>query len=109
MRFVGDQLGASVTQKFKLRLFEPVAINTRALPDATLSNAYTAKLKATSGSKPYAWALSSGTLPSGLDFNTNTAIITGMPTTTGTVTNLVFRVTDSLGGIATRTMSLTIE
>lgn len=105
---VTDQLGATVSRKFKLRVFEPVAIDTKKLPDGTLSNAYSAKLKASSGSQPYTWMLSNS-LPAGLNFDITNAIVSGVPTTTGAVTNIVFKITDSLGGQTQQVFSLTIR
>lgn len=49
-----------------------------------------------SGGVPaYSFSLAAGTLPAGLSLNTSTGAITGTPTTAGTASGLVLRVTDS--------------
>lgn len=54
-----------------------------ALPAATQNAAYTATLTATEGAPPYAWAVISGTLPTGLSLNGDTGVISGTPTDSG--------------------------
>jgi hypothetical protein len=65
-------------------------------------------LKAKAGKKPYAWSLVVGSIPSGLTFDPAIASITGAPTAIGD-SNLTFRVADSLGGSAEKTLTLSIR
>lgn len=60
-------------------------ITTSSLPSATVGAPYNANLNASSGTLPYSWAITSGTLPSGLSLNSAspTATITGTPTVAG--------------------------
>ena len=54
------------------------------LPNAWVNSPYSDALSATGGSGSYSFAVSSGSLPSGLTLNPNTGAIGGTPTTTGT-------------------------
>ena len=79
------------------------------LPEAKHSLAYSAALDATGGTTPYtAWALSSGSLPTGVSLDTSTGIVSGTPTATGSFTPH-FTVTDALGlTSAAAALSLTV-
>ena len=57
------------------------------------------------------YGLLSGTLPTNLTLNTNTGLITGIPTlvTEETITSFTIRVTDNLGNIRDRTFSIIIS
>jgi len=71
-----------------------VAIVTTSLPGATLSTAYSQRIIGSGGTAPYAWSITSGSLPAGLVLDTSYGTITGTPTTTGT-SNFTIRLTDS--------------
>jgi hypothetical protein len=103
---VADQTEATITRKFRFKIVEPLDITTQALADGVVSNAYRAKLKAIRGDKPYTWT-NTVELPPGLTLD-STGEITGMPTTNGLFTNIVFRVTDPLGGSKQKAFSLSI-
>ena len=62
--------------------------------------------EATGGDTPLAYTLT-GTLPTGLSFNSNTRVLSGTPTQTGTFV-LVYTVTDVDGDIAVSNLSLTV-
>lgn len=70
-------------------------ITTTALPTGKVGTAYAFTLQATGGSGVYTWSVQSGTLPSGLSLNSATGAISGIPTTAGFFTPLVFKVTDA--------------
>lgn len=65
-----------------------------ALSAGTPGLAYTQTLSTSGGASPYTYAVTAGSLPSGLSLNTSTGVISGTPTTTGTASFTV-RVTDS--------------
>ena len=73
---------------------------------ATTSVAYSQSFVASGGTAPYTYALSvnSGTLPTGLSFNTGTGVLSGTPTTSGTV-NFTVTGTDSSTGTGPYTAS----
>lgn len=72
-----------------------LTIMTSALPSGQVGTAYSATLIANGGSTPYAWRITSGTLPSGLSLNSSTGLISGNPTVGMNATPLTFLVTDS--------------
>jgi hypothetical protein len=72
-----------------------ITITTTSLPNGSVDNAYTTTLAATGGTTPYTWAVTSGTLPGGLNLNPASGVISGTPTTAITATPLTFTVTDS--------------
>ena len=71
------------------------AVTTGALPAATVGTAYSQALAASGGIAPYAWTITSGTLPACLTIN-SAGVVSGTPNAAcvGT-TNLTFKVTDS--------------
>ena len=88
----------------------PLSIATTGLPLGTAGTAYTASLAASSGTAPYKWSISSGSLPPGLTLSASTGAISGTPTGAGTSSFRVV-VTDSeeTPVTATTELSLTIE
>src|SRR5580658_151095 len=82
------------TQSFTLTVL-PLGIITAALHGGILYTAYTGKLSASGGRRPYKWSLKprSGTLPPGLRL-TSAGVITGTPDATGTYT-FTIKVTDT--------------
>jgi outer membrane protein OmpA-like peptidoglycan-associated protein len=86
-----------------------LSITTGSLASGTYGVAYSLSLTATGGSGTYsAWALTSGSLPTGLTLNTTTGVISGTPTATASATPLTFRVTDSVNATASKNFTLTI-
>ena len=88
--------------------FKTLGITTSSLPTGTVGVAYSKTLAATGGTGTYTWSLHSGTLPPGLTLTTSAGTITGTPTTAGTTSGLVFRVTDAKGSFVTSS-SLTLK
>jgi hypothetical protein len=72
----------------------PLTVVTSALGPATAGYAYTAKLDASGGTKPYSWSLAAGSLPPGLTLHASTGEITGTPVSAGTF-DFTVEVTDS--------------
>jgi glucose/arabinose dehydrogenase len=108
MLHVTDQAGASVTRRFKIPVRKAVIVKKRRLANAKVGRSYKARLVAGKGLKPYTWSVLSGTLPSGLTFDSATGLITGDPIAPTRI-DLTFQVTDALGGTAEKTLTLTVQ
>jgi Putative Ig domain len=72
----------------------PLSISPSSLPSGQTASPYSASLSASGGIQPYTWAITSGQLAPGLQFNTATGAITGTPVLATTSTFTV-QVTDS--------------
>jgi len=68
---------------------------------------YSTTLAASGGTQPYAWTITLGTLPSGLNLNSSTGVISGTPTASGT-SSFTVQVTDANSQAATQGLSITI-
>jgi hypothetical protein len=84
----------TASQTFTITIVAGVTITTTALPNGTQGLNYSATLMAQSGTNPYTWSITTGTLPAGLVLNPQTGVISGMPTANGAFTFTV-KVTDS--------------
>src|SRR5205085_8837314 len=60
-----------------------LTITSQALPTAAPRQQYDFTLEATGGVPPYRWEVTSGELPTGLDLNATTGVISGVPAETG--------------------------
>ena len=72
---------------------DTITITTSSLPEATENALYQAFLKASGGTAPLNWSVSSGSLPSGLTLNSSTGVISGTPTLKDRY-KVTFQVTD---------------
>jgi large repetitive protein len=84
----------------------PLAITSASLPSGTTNVHYSQTLTATGGAPPYTWAVSSGSLPPGLNL-TPTGTLAGTPTQTGAFT-FNAQATDNTGGTAQAQISVSI-
>ena len=97
---------ATLNLSITIKPLTALTVSTKTLPDANISNPYSATLAATGGVTPYTWTLDSGTLPAGLTLSPS-GVISGTPTALGTSTFTV-KVTDSQSTPATATQALTL-
>lgn len=109
---VTDQKAATDTQAISITVAaQPVVlppdITTTSLTAGTTGTAYNATLKVGSGTAPYSWSVSSGSLPAGLSLS-SAGVISGTPTAAGTPSFSV-KVTDSNGLTDTQALSLVIN
>lgn len=72
----------------------PLNITTSSLPNGVVGTAYSRTIVATGGTGAKKWTVSSGILPDGLTLGESTGVISGTPTTPGTV-SITVRVQDS--------------
>jgi hypothetical protein len=87
----------------------PLAVATIQLPDATTGAPYSITLVASGGVAPYAWALTSGTLPSGLSLSSDGTISGSAPDVE--TSSFTVRVTDSafpIPKVASATLSIAV-
>jgi hypothetical protein len=87
----------------------PVWVTSATLPSFVKTVAYSQAIQATDsdGGSSVTYSIISGSLPSGISFNTSTATFSGTPTeNTGTPYTYVIRATDSGGNFVNRTFSL---
>ncbi len=101
------QTGTSTVTLSLVAAGAPLAISSTSLPGGTSNQPYLATLNATGGTAPYAWALTSGSLPSGLSLAATTGIITGKPAASGT-TSLTFKVVDSSSPAQNQSVTLSL-
>jgi putative Ig domain-containing protein len=108
---VKDATRATDTETFTIEILPPEAptITTEALSDGTVGEFYCCgNLFASGGVQPYTWSVVAGTLPPGLELPKRENTISGTPTTAGTFTFTV-RVTDDLGAVSEKELSITID
>ena len=111
-RVIGTNAGG--TTQGSILSFTPaltaLSITNSSLPNGTVGVEYFVSLEATGGTGVYSsWAITSGTLPAGLSFDTTVGHITGTPTATASSTSLTFQVTDSASTTSSKTLTLTIS
>ena len=104
-----DTVGDSGSQAYTLVIHSLPAITTTGLTLATVKDSYRQVLTYTGGSGSGYTFGENGILPAGLSFNTTTGTFSGTPTQSGTFNNIQVTLTDSLGGTATQTYSLTVD
>lgn len=104
---VTDKAGLSDSKATSITIIAGPSLTFGPPPNGWTNTVYLDTLTATGGTTPYTWALTSGSLPSGIVLTTDGSL-SGTPTVTGTFTFTV-RVTDSLGQSASKSTSLTIS
>ena len=100
----------AATAQFSITVANRLVVLNTSLPQGSVNTAYSAQLQASGGVTPYAWSISSGSLPAGLSLNAGTGVISGTPTASG-VFNFTVQVTDSSASTpqtATQQLSITI-
>lgn len=92
----GDSTGPSV---------ETLRITTTAVDNAVLDFPYSQSLEATGGERPYLWSITAGSLPPGLDLNSATGEISGLPPAVS-ANEFTLQVTSEDGQSTTRALSI---
>jgi hypothetical protein len=86
----------------------PALTLTGTLPNATLGVPYSQTLTAQGGIAPYTYAVTSGSLPTGLTLNSTTGVVSGTPTAVGAYSFTV-TATDSESPVATASKSFVMQ
>src|ERR1700733_3816926 len=76
-------------------------------PGGEVGVTYTDQLTVTSGTSPFTWSVSTGSLPPGVTLGASTGLLSGTPTTAGTYSFTV-KVTDNSGLTSTEAATVTI-
>src|SRR5579862_157565 len=84
-----------------------LTVNPSSLPAGTQGTAYSQTVSATGGTGPHTFSVASGSLPTGLTLNSNTGVISGTPTGSGT-SNFTVAAADSVGNVGSRAYSVPI-
>jgi hypothetical protein len=83
-----------------------ITVNPETLPNGTVGSTFNQTITAT-GTGPFTFTITSGTLPNGLTLNAATGVISGIPTTNGT-SNFTITATNAALCTGQRTFSLII-
>ncbi|MBS0265411.1 MAG: putative Ig domain-containing protein [Planctomycetes bacterium] len=104
-----DANGPSDAQQYTVHINAPLQITTTSLVDWTQNLAGFNQPIATSGGTPaITFTVSTGTLPSGLNLNPSTGVISGTPNLAG-VSHFTIRATDAAGSADTHDYAVTIN
>jgi hypothetical protein len=102
-----DVNGCAATRAYTLTICSTIAVNPVALPEGYATVPYNQALTATGGVSPYTFAVTSGSLPSGLTLSSG-GELSGAPTAFGTF-NFTVTATDNLGCTGARSYTLIIN
>ena len=87
--------------------FAAVNVSPASLPAGTLGVPYEETLTGSGGTGPYGFAVTSGTLPTGISLNGTTGELSGTPSTQG-VYNFTIQATDSLSATGSRAYTTSV-
>jgi hypothetical protein len=108
---VQDTSGQQDTKALSVRV-TPTSlpqITTTSLSDGRIGQPYSSRVQATGGIGALAWAVSAGTLPSGLTLDPSTGVISGTPMLPVGTSSFTVRIQDAAGQSATKALSITIN
>lgn len=102
-----DAFGSTGAQSYTLEVTTPtITLAPASLTNGTVGTSYSQTISASGGTGPYSYALSSGSLPPGVTL-ANSGMLTGTPTTAGSVT-FVVTATDAFNNTGTQSYTLAV-
>jgi hypothetical protein len=103
---VTDSASLSATADLTLTVIPAPSLSNPPPPQGWTNTVYSDTLTVSGGQAPYAWTVSSGSLPAGISLSAD-GVLTGTPTATGTFAFTV-QVTDANGQSATQNLSVAV-
>ncbi|TDU70794.1 putative Ig domain-containing protein [Prosthecobacter fusiformis] len=104
-----DAIGCSGSRSYS---FAQICGTVTLLPvspaNAVINSSYSQTFTASGGNSPYTWAVTGGSLPTGLSLNSSTGVISGTPTVANSGANITLRATDSVGCQGTAQVTLVV-
>jgi len=101
---VTDANGCTGTQAVTLQVCPVITMSPATLPNGTINTAYSQTITSSGGTSPYTYAVSTGSLPTGLTLS-SAGVLSGTPTSTNSAS---FTVTATDANGCTGTLSFTI-
>lgn len=105
---VHDYLARTVSKQLTINTYNPLVLAAVTLPRGTVGSVYSTTVTATGGAVPYGFAVTTGTLPTGLTLNSSTGVISGTPTVAGTST-FTITVTDAVNRTDAKSYTINVE
>jgi len=102
---VTDSYDRTISKTCSLQLVENVQITINTLPDGIVGTTYEKQLTSSGGYGDVQWSVYSGTLPQGLQLNTSSGLISGMPES-ASYHSIVLSIKDIDGRTAYKDMTL---
>jgi hypothetical protein len=107
---ITDADGVTATKSLSITVNVVPTVTTSSLPTATQTQtSYSQTLAGTGGTVPYAWSVTTGSLPSGLSLNAATGVISGTVGSSATTQIFTVTLTDVNGVTATHSLTLTVN
>lgn len=78
----------------------PLDLSGSPVTSAQVGVPYSFSISASGGEAPYTYAVASGALPAGVTLSASTGLVSGTPTSEGTVSGIVLSVTDATSAVA---------
>ncbi|MBD0324161.1 MAG: putative Ig domain-containing protein, partial [Aldersonia sp.] len=104
---VTDAVGATRDAEIAITINSTFQIADCPSPAATVGQQYAAVLAGGGGQAPFVWTIGSGSLPTGLNLNGATGVITGLPTQAGSA-SFTLRASAAANTVATRSCSIQV-
>jgi len=102
-----DAFNNSNNTTYTVTVSGPLPITPTTLSTATLNTAYTATFTASGGVGPYTYAITAGTLPTGLTLNAVSGVVSGIPSVDN-IYNFAVTATDSLSHSGSQNYALQV-